>query len=145
MTNTFIDALAQNPVLQDLEININTVGEASASPPAADVVETPEVKAPVIPDNIYLRFNEEEQITQAINENLNIFQINGLINTVKASVNPLHLALQKKSKVFIFGAGGTTSWFLPKLLKIYNDAFHKVPNLRYDLQIILIDLDQVRI
>ena len=79
MTNTFIDALAQNPVLQDLEININTVGEASASPPAADVVETPEVKAPVIPDNIYLRFNEEEQITQAINENLNIFQINGLI------------------------------------------------------------------
>lgn len=145
MTNIFIDALAQNPELQDLGIEINAVGEAPASPPVADVVETPEVKAPVIPDNIYLRFNEEEQITQTINENLNIFQINSLINTVKASVNPLHLALQKKSKVFIFGAGGTTSWFLPKLLKIYNDAFHKVPNLRYDLQIILIDQDQVRI
>ena len=145
MTNTFIDTLAQNPVLQNLEINTNTVGEDLSSPPITDVAQTSEVKSSVIPNNIYLRFNEEEQITQAVNENLNIFQINSLINTVKASVNPLHLALQKKSKVFIFGAGGTTSWFLPKLLKIYNDAFNKVLTLRYDLQIVLIDLDQVRI
>ncbi len=44
---------------------------------------------------------------------------------------------------YIFGAGGTTSWFLPKLLKIYNDAFNKVPDLRYDLNIVLIDADIV--
>lgn len=100
-------------------------------------------KQPSVPNNIYLKFENEETITQSISENLNMFQINKLLSLVKSTCNPMHEALKKKSKVFIFGAGGTTSWFLPKLLKIYNDAFHKVPNLRYELQIVLIDQDIV--
>ena len=48
MTNTFIDALAQNPVLQNLEINTNTVGEDLSSPPITDVAQTSEVKSSVI-------------------------------------------------------------------------------------------------
>lgn len=59
------------------------------------------------------------------------------------STNLLRSTLQKKSRVVMFGAGGTASWFLPKLLKIYNDAFTKCPDLAYDLEIAIIDGDVI--
>ncbi len=96
-----------------------------------------------VPSNIYQVFRNEHLVTQQISEQLNVFKTGKLLSTIKEKINPLHFQLKKKSKVFIFGAGGTTSWFLPKLLKIYNDAFNKVPGLRYDLEIVLIDQDQV--
>lgn len=136
MTNIFIDSLSQ-------QAEMSTLTSEVKSSEVLETTEAPESKNGPIPSNIYPRFTNEDKITEAINENFNIFQINSLINTVKSNINPLHISLEKKSKVFIFGAGGTTSWFLPKLLKIYNDAFNKVPTLRYDLQIVLIDLDQV--
>lgn len=111
---------------------------------AAQVPEEEATKvAPSIPSDIYLTFDKEAEKTQQANEAFNIFQTLALINKVKEKVNILHENLSKKSNIFIFGAGGTTSWFLPKLLKIYNDAFNKVPNLRYDLNIILLDHDIV--
>lgn len=45
-------------------------------------------------------------------------------------------------KLFIFGAGGTTSWILPKLLKIYNDLLHKRSH-NFKVEIILVDGDIV--
>lgn len=109
----------------------------------ANQEEVAKVTSPEIPTDIYLSFDQEQEKTTKVDETLNIFQILELINKVKEKVNILHENLSKKSNIFIFGAGGTTSWFLPKLLKIYNDAFNKVPNLRYDLNIVLIDNDIV--
>lgn len=51
--------------------------------------------------------------------------------------------LECKSRIVMFGAGGTASWFLPKLLKIYNDAFFKCPDKVYPLEIIIIDGDVI--
>ena len=102
-------------------------------------VQTPPV---VIPENSFVKANEDHFLKE-VASNFNFFQLNSLIKSVRELANPLHLNLKKKSRVFIFGAGGTTSWFLPKLLKIYNDAFHKVPSLRYPLEIVLIDADIV--
>lgn len=100
-------------------------------------------KAPVIPNDIYLSYPNEAEKTQRAKESLGFLKQTALLNDVKKDVNVLHESLKKKSTVFIFGAGGTTSWFLPKLLKIYNDAFNKVPELRYRLNIVLIDNDIV--
>lgn len=122
-------------------IIMNTVNTTFVAP-----VETKDEAtkvAPSVPTNIYLTFDREEEKTQQAESSFNIFQTLDLINKVKEKVNILHENLGKKSNIFIFGAGGTTSWFLPKLLKIYNDAFNKVPNLRYDLNIVLIDNDIV--
>lgn len=106
--------------------------------------EAQETKTEVkIPTDIYLSYLNESEKTQRVKDNFNFLQMAQLITKVKSEVNVLHESLKKKSNVFIFGAGGTTSWFLPKLLKIYNDAFNKVPALRYDLNIILIDNDIV--
>ena len=96
-----------------------------------------------VPSNIYQVFKNEDLVTQQINEKLNVFKAGKLLSTIKEKINPLHFQLKKKSKVFIFGAGGTTSWFLPKLLKIYNDAFNIVTGLLYDLEFVLIDHVQV--
>ena len=138
MTNTFTDTTSNDSTVNGED----TVATASVSSP--EVQEELKTKEPPkIPNNIYLQQPNEAERTVLLNENFNIFQISGMVNTLKSTVNPLHHMLKQKSKVFIFGAGGTTSWFLPKLLKIYNDAFHKVPSLRYDLQIVLIDADQV--
>ncbi len=138
MTNTFTDTTPNDSTVNGED----TVATASVSSP--EVQEELKTKEPPkIPNNIYLQQPNEAERTVLLNENFNIFQISGMVNTLKSAVNPLHHMLKQKSKVFIFGAGGTTSWFLPKLLKIYNDAFHKVPSLRYDLQIVLIDADQV--
>jgi len=59
------------------------------------------------------------------------------------SKNLLKDVLNRKSRVVMFGAGGTASWFLPKLLKIYNDAFTKCPEQAYDLEIVIMDHDEV--
>lgn len=119
------------------------VTEDISNPGVSIQTEEVKVETPNIPNDIFQRFERESVITDAITNNMNIFQINSVVNKVKEKFNPLHENLKNKSKIFIFGAGGTTSWFLPKLLKIYNDAFHKVPNLRYDLNIVLVDHDQV--
>lgn len=106
--------------------------------------EASETKTEVkVPTDIYLTCLNEAEKTQRVKDNFNFFQMASLLTKVKSEVNVLHESLKKQSNVFIFGAGGTTSWFLPKLLKIYNDAFNKVPALRYDLNIILIDADIV--
>lgn len=60
---------------------------------------------------------------------------------VELSKGVLGNVLKRKSRVVMFGAGGTASWFLPKLLKIYNDAFHKRQDLAYELEIIVVDRD----
>ena len=86
---------------------------------------------------------DEDKITGEIASKFNILQLNKMIMLYKANQNILGENLRLKSKVFIFGAGGTTSWFLPKLLKIYNDAFHKSPSDRYPLEIVLMDQDIV--
>lgn len=96
-----------------------------------------------IPTEAYVCLPDEAAKNQRAKETFDFFKIAGFVNKVKEDVNILHESLKKKSNVVIFGAGGTTSWFLPKLLKIYNDAFNKVPTLRYDLNIILIDGDIV--
>ena len=138
MTNTFTDTTLNDSTVNDED----TVATASVS--ESEIQEELKVEEPPkIPTNIYLQQANEAEHTALLNENFNIFQISSMMNTLKDAINPLHQMLKQKSKVFIFGAGGTTSWFLPKLLKIYNDAFHKVPSLRYDLQIVLIDADQV--
>ena len=105
--------------------------------------ETTKKIAPVIPNNIYPFFEQEREKTEAAKAALGFLKITSLLNQVKKDVNILHESLDKKSTVYIFGAGGTTSWFLPKLLKIYNDAFNKVPEKRYRLNIVLIDADVV--
>ncbi len=46
--------------------------------------------------------------------------------------------LQDNNNIYIFGAGGTASWFIPKLLKVCNHYPNKAFN------IILIDGDVVR-
>ena len=46
--------------------------------------------------------------------------------------------LQDNNTIYIFGAGGTASWFIPKLLKVCNHYPNKAFN------IILIDGDVVR-
>lgn len=101
------------------------------------------IVAPTVPTDIYLTFDNEAEKTLKAKDATNVFQQIALVNKVKEKVNVLHESLKKKSNIYIFGAGGTTSWFLPKLLKIYNDAFNKVPELRYDLNIVLIDADIV--
>lgn len=55
----------------------------------------------------------------------------------------LRRVLETKSRIVMLGAGGTASWFLPKLLKIYNDAFTKCPDATYPLEIVVIDGDHV--
>lgn len=102
-----------------------------------------QVDALGIPTDIYAFYENEATKTANAKENIDIFKQISLLNTLKSKVNILHEMLSRKSNVYIFGAGGTTSWFLPKLLKIFNDAFNKVPSLRYDLNIILIDNDIV--
>lgn len=88
---------------------------------------------------------DEDKVSTLLASKFDIFKLTQIQSTIKKYYNVLHQHLQSQGKIFIFGAGGTTSWFLPKLLKIYNDAFHKVPNLKYDLEIVLIDADVVRI
>ena len=135
MNTIFVDAVSSTPEL--------TAGTATVDAVKVDE-ETSEVESTLeslkIPNDIFLRY-DEESVIKKIDEKFNTFKFLNLIKRVKESVNPLHFNLRKQSKIFIFGAGGTTSWFLPKLLKIYNDAFHKVPSLAYNLEIVLIDAD----
>ena len=99
--------------------------------------------APTLPTDIFVSFDDEAVKTQNAAAQFNVFETIKLVNDVKSKINVLHESLKQRSNIYIFGAGGTTSWFLPKLLKIYNDAFNKVSDLRYDLNIVLIDADQV--
>lgn len=133
-TNIFVDAVEEQPT---------TVVEAASDSSASPVESDPTISSLNIPNNIFLHEENEETITETIKSNTNFFELANVIASIKKEINPLHRSLKKKSKVFIFGAGGTTSWFLPKILKIYNDAFHKVPNLSYDLDIVLIDKDEI--
>ena len=105
--------------------------------------ETLENQQPDVPKDIYLEFPNESAKTQNVKDNFDFLKLAQLLTKVKGDINVLHESLKKKSNVYIFGAGGTTSWFLPKLLKIYNDAFNKVPALRYNLNIVLLDADIV--
>lgn len=81
--------------------SINIKSTESVEEEAVQSASTP----PVVPNNIYLKHPNEEEITDRINSNLNVFQINQLLTLVKNSCSPLHEALKLKSKVFIFGAG----------------------------------------
>ena len=99
--------------------------------------------APTLPTDIFVSFDNEAVKTQNAAAQFNVFETIKLVNDVKSKINVLHESLKQRSNIYIFGAGGTTSWFLPKLLKIYNDAFNKVSDLRYDLNIVLIDADIV--
>lgn len=87
-------------------------------------------------------YSNEQKITQKVLD-LDLFQVLSTIKTLKKYYSPVKTFLERKSNIYIFGAGGTTSWFLPKLLKIYNDAFNKNPSLAYPLNIVLIDGDEV--
>lgn len=98
---------------------------------------------PAFNPNIFVNRPNEIQIQEQIASSFSVFDLLPLIKNVKSTVNITHETLKKKSNVFIFGAGGTTSWFLPKILKIYNDLFHKVPSLKYNINIVLIDADIV--
>jgi hypothetical protein len=75
---------------------------------------------------------------QAINS-LNPFTLLPVLQYAKTANKGWMTAV---NKIFIFGAGGTTSWFLPKLLKIYNDLLYKRNN-SFNIEIILIDKDVV--
>lgn len=136
MNTIFVDAVSSTP-------------ELTAVPPAIAAVEVEEVateegtlESLKIPSDIFLHYDEEE-VVKKIDAKFNMLKLFSFIKNVKEVSNPLHFNLRKQSKVFIFGGGGTTSWFLPKLLKIYNDAFNKVPSLAYDLEIVVIDADIV--
>lgn len=86
-------------------------------------------------------FKDESEISQKLQEDVDFLD---LLSTKKYfSKNMLRDTLSQKSRVVMFGAGGTASWFLPKLLKIYNDAFTKCPDLKYDLEIVIIDGDEI--
>lgn len=91
----------------------------------------------------YVYKANEDGITTSLEENYSTLDLIKILTEIKSNFSILASNLQKRSKIFIFGAGGTTSWFLPKLLKIYNDAFNKLPESRYNLEIILIDKDIV--
>lgn len=86
-------------------------------------------------------YADETQLHKDITEDV------GFINMIQLrsalSKNVLKDVLHRKSRVIMFGAGGTASWFLPKLLKIYNDAFTKCPEQAYDLEIVVMDHDEV--
>lgn len=90
----------------------------------------------------YHRSNEAE-CTQAIQESYNTMQIIKIKNIITSNMSVTQNFLKPKPNIFIFGAGGTTSWFLPKLLKLFNDAFYKNPGAAYPLEIVLIDKDEV--
>lgn len=133
MNTTFVDAADSGAFVAPVVETATITAEAVA--PQEETME-----ALQIPSDIFLHYDEAEKV-QKIDSEFNTFQLLALIRSVKELVNPLHFNLEKKSKVFIFGGGGTTSWFLPKLLKIYNDAFNKVPSLAYKLEIVIIDAD----
>lgn len=85
----------------------------------------------------------ESEITQNVSNNINVFDIIKIKKCITDNFSVTQHFLKRKSNIFIFGAGGTTSWFLPKLLKIYNDAFSKNPALKYPLEIVLVDEDVI--
>lgn len=86
-------------------------------------------------------FEDENQLADKISREVDFL---ALLDTRQVlSKNMLQDMLRKKSRIVMFGAGGTASWFIPKLLKIYNDAFTKCPELVYELEIIIIDGDTI--
>lgn len=86
-------------------------------------------------------FEDEQKIHNQISEQTDFLS---LLEARRVLSQPMLTdILGKKSRVVIFGAGGTASWFLPKLLKIYNDAFTKAPSLAYALEIIIVDGDEI--
>lgn len=86
-------------------------------------------------------FEDEQKIHNQISEQTDFLS---LLEARRVLSQPMLTdILGKKSRVVIFGAGGTASWFLPKLLKIYNDAFTKAPSLAYALEIIIVDGDGI--
>lgn len=82
-------------------------------------------------------------VSQAVNEKFTAFQQIRFLNNLKKLIDVPAFHLKNKPRMFIFGAGGTTGWFLPKVLKIFNDIFNKRPDLRYNFEIVLIDADIV--
>lgn len=88
-------------------------------------------------------FKDEEAVVQKIKEEMDFLDLINAHNYFSKFV--LEDTLAAKPRVVMFGAGGTASWFLPKLLKIFNDAFTKRPDLAYELEILVIDGDEVRI
>lgn len=86
-------------------------------------------------------FKDENKVTAELDAKLDFVEY--LQARAYFSRNMLRNFLKQKSRVVMFGAGGTASWFLPKLLKIYNDAFTKCPEDAYELEIVIIDGDEV--
>lgn len=94
-----------------------------------------------LPSSSKYLFEDEDKIAADITKGVDFLS---LLNTRQMLSQPLlRDMLSKKSRVIMFGAGGTASWFLPKLLKIYNDAFTKCPDLAYDVEIVIIDGDEI--
>lgn len=96
---------------------------------------------PLPSKNKYPYFEKYDELNRTIQESFNILELGSLLNSIKKETNLLQFNLSNRKNVVIFGAGGTTSWFLPKLLKLYNDAFHKQPNFVFNLNIVLVDGD----
>lgn len=87
------------------------------------------------------RYEDETKLQADATREVGFVEMIQLRSTI--SKNLLKDVLNRKSRVVMFGAGGTASWFLPKLLKIYNDAFTKCPDKAYDLEIVIMDHDEV--
>lgn len=86
---------------------------------------------------------DTNEISKAVAEKYTAFEQIRFINSLKKVINIPTYHLKNKPRMFIFGAGGTTSWFLPKVLKIFNDLFSKHPELKYPFEIVLVDGDVV--
>ena len=94
-----------------------------------------------LPSSSKYLYEDENGTYEKITQEADFLSLLELRQTL--STDLLRTTLRKKSRVVMFGAGGTASWFLPKLLKIYNDAFTKCPDLAYDLEIVILDGDTI--
>lgn len=94
-----------------------------------------------LPTSLKYVFQDEEKLYNDISASSDPFSLLEARQLVSEDI--LQNVLKKRSRVIMFGAGGTASWFLPKLLKIYNDAFYKLPDLKYELEIIILDNDVI--
>ncbi len=102
---------------------------------------SPEVKAWFDGLSNHRYLYNEEQIAEQVAAQTDFLGMLQLRKELSGSL--LENTLKRRSRVVMFGAGGTASWFLPKLLKIYNDAFTKRPDLAYELEILILDGDTV--
>ena len=104
-----------------------------------DVINTPleEVSENVVvelsllqkedPLSLYPNNPKIKEYNQTINESYTTLDILRVSSSIKEKLDILSYNLKHKKNIFIFGAGGTTSWFLPKLLKLYVSSFLKKP------------------